>query len=78
MKNKRRKYPAWQRRHEGVLLYLLENLSAKLGECVKATGYSSSHISRIINSPIFMNRFNGVMDNEAYKAAARFLLPKEA
>lgn len=78
MKNNRSKYPSWQRRHEGVLLCLLQNPSATLSQCACKTGYSPSHVSRIINSPVFLKKFDSIMDSEACKAAARFLLPKEA
>ena len=52
-----RPYPSWQRRHESVLLWLMENRSKKLRDCAAATGYSVTHISRIINAPDFRRRY---------------------
>ena len=49
----KRPYPPWQRRHEGVLLYLLKHPSATLAQCAQATGYSPSQVSRINCSPEF-------------------------
>ena len=43
----KRPYPPWQRRHEGVLLYLLKHPSATLAQCAQATGYSPSKVRRI-------------------------------
>lgn len=54
----KRPYPRWQRRHEGVLLWLLQRPWAKLKECARATGYSPSQISRIVNSPDYQRRYN--------------------
>ena len=51
-------YPRWQRRHEGVLQWLLQRPWATLKDCARATGYSPSQISRIVNSPDFRARYN--------------------
>jgi hypothetical protein len=51
-----RVYPAWQRRHEAVLQYMLEYPAADYGEVARATGYSRWHISRIIANPEFRRR----------------------
>ncbi len=56
----KRPYPRWQRRHEAVLLWLLENPPKKLKDCAAATGYSRTHISRIVNSPDFHRRYRTV------------------
>ena len=53
----KRPYPRWQRRHEGVLLWLLQHPWAKLNDCARATGYSPSQISRIINSPDYQRHY---------------------
>ena len=49
----KRPYPRWERRHEAVLHWLLEHPTATLREGARATGYSPSHLSRIICSPDF-------------------------
>jgi hypothetical protein len=49
----KRPYPRWERRHEAVLLWLLEHPTATLREGAVATGYSPSHLSRITCSPEF-------------------------
>ena len=54
----KRPYPPWQRRHEGVLLYLLKHPSATLAQCAQATGYSPSQVSRINCSPEFNRRYD--------------------
>ncbi len=56
-----RPYPAWQRRHEAVLLYLLQRPAAKLDEVADATGYSRWQISRIINGPEFLRRYRAAL-----------------
>jgi len=57
----KRPYPRWQRRHEGVLLWLLEHPWAKLQDCARATGYSPSQISRIVCSPEFRTRYTAAL-----------------
>jgi hypothetical protein len=49
----KRPYPRWERRHEAVLLWLIEHPTATLSEGARATGYSPSHLSRITCSPDF-------------------------
>ncbi len=60
----KRPYPRWQRRHEAVLLWLLQRPWAKLHECARATGYSPSQVSRIVTSPDFQRH---------YRAARKFI-----
>ena len=52
-----RPYPSWQRRHEAVLLWLIQNPSRKLYECATDTGYSPSQVSRITRSREFQQRY---------------------
>ena len=52
-----RPYPSWQRRHEAILLWVIENPSKTLKHCAQETGYSRSHISRIMQSPEFKERY---------------------
>ena len=57
-----RPYPRWQRRHEAVLLCLLRNPTKPLKLCARETGYSASHVSRIVNSPDFQRRYRVARD----------------
>ncbi len=60
----KRPYPRWQRRHEAVLLWCLKNPTKPLRHCAGETGYSESHLSRIVNSPDFQRH---------YRAARKFI-----
>ncbi len=65
----KRPYPTWQRRHAAVLVWLLQNPHRKLYECAAETGYSPTHISRIIRSPEFRRRYTAAREatfREAY------------
>lgn len=53
----KRPYPGWQRRHEAVLEYFLANLGAKQKDAAKDLNYSPYHISRIVCSPNFYDRY---------------------
>ncbi len=67
----KRPYPRWQRRHEGVLLWLLRHPRATLKECARATGYSPSQISRIVNSPDYQRHYNAarkIIDEELFRS----------
>ena len=52
-----RPYPAWQTRHDAVLLHLMRHPTDKLYEVARATGYSPDHLGRIIKSPEFKRRY---------------------
>jgi hypothetical protein len=54
----KRPYPRWERRHEAVLLWLIEHPTATLSEGALATGYSPSHLSRITCSPDFQRHLH--------------------
>ena len=58
----KRPYPRWQRRHETVLLWCLQNPGKKLRNCAKETGYSRTHVSRIINSPDFKRHYSAALE----------------
>ena len=58
----KRPYPRWQRRHEVVLCWMIANLRGKQKDCAVATGYSSSQISRIINSPDFQRHYRAARE----------------
>ena len=70
----KRPYPRWQRRHEGVLIWLLRHPWGKLHDCARETGYTPSHISRIVNSPEFFHRYAAAAETIKSDAAAHFLL----
>ena len=57
MKQQRRTHLQWQRRHDAVLRYVLEHPTAKNQQIGNATGYSRTHISRIVNSAAFNTRY---------------------
>jgi hypothetical protein len=50
-------YPAWQDRHEAVLLYMLEYPAARYREIYPTAGYCEAHLSRIVNSAEFRRRY---------------------
>ena len=69
----RRPYPAWQRRHEAVLLYLLQRPAAKLDEVAEATSYSRWQISRIINGPEFQQRYRAALTEAESRLAEKVI-----
>ncbi len=72
----KRPYPRWQRRHEGVFRLLLQRPRATLKECARATGYSPSQISRIVNSPDYQRHYNAarkIIDAEISRSVIRRL-----
>jgi hypothetical protein len=69
-------HPRWQRRHEGVLLWLLQHPAGTLRECAAATGYSKGQISRIVNSPVFVERYRSAL-GDALRVAAVSLLRQD-
>ena len=56
-------HPHWQPRHEQVLLWFLRNPSGRQYDCAKATGYTPSQISRIVNSPDFKLRYESACEH---------------
>ena len=73
----KRPYPRWQRRHEGVLLWCLANPARKLKDCAKETGYSCTHISRIINSLDFRARYSAALEAFQRDAVLRSRLGRD-
>ena len=69
----KRPYPRWQRRHEGVLLWLLEHPWATLEQCAHATGYSPSQVSRITCAPEFRHRYTAALEAARRDAVRRSL-----
>jgi AraC-like DNA-binding protein len=64
-------YPAWQRRHEAVLQYMFEHPGARYREISRVTGYSETHLSRIVNAPEFYRRYRAHRDAALQEAARR-------
>ncbi len=72
----KRPYPRWQRRHESVFRLLLRRPRTTLKECARATGYSPSQISRIVNSPDYQRRYDAarkIIDAEISRSVIRRL-----
>ena len=72
----KRPYPRWQRRHESVFLWLLQRPRATLKECARATGYSPSQISRIVNSPDYQRHYRAarkIIEEEISRSVIRRL-----
>lgn len=57
-----RYYPKLSQRHIGVMIWLLEHPTSTITDCAKATGYSRSWLSRIVNSPEFKSALNKQLD----------------
>ena len=56
MQTKRNKLK-WNKRHEDVLNYLVQNPGKRQKQCAKITNYSESHVSRIVNLEEYQIRF---------------------
>ena len=69
----KRPYPRFRRRHHAILLSMLENPSYKQKEIAKATGYSPSHVSRVLSSPEFQELYDLFMREAAVEARVKWL-----
>jgi len=72
----KRPYPRWQRRHESVFRLLLRDPRTTLKECARATGYSPSQISRIVNSPDYQRHYRAarkIINEEISRSVIRRL-----
>jgi hypothetical protein len=69
----KRPYPTWQRRHDAILLYVLEHPGAKQKDIAAATGYTPSHVSRILASPDFAMVYADLRSKVATQAILKFL-----
>jgi hypothetical protein len=69
----KRPYPRYQRRHDAILLSILENPLQTNKEIAKATGYSPSQISRILCSPDFLEFYDAAFVKVAYGARTKWL-----
>jgi DNA-binding MarR family transcriptional regulator len=67
------KYPRLNRRHMGVMIWLLEHPAATLTECAKALGYSRPWLSRIVNSPEFRAQHRQLLQDCASLSTMRTL-----
>jgi hypothetical protein len=67
----RRPYPRWQRRHEAILRLILEYPLLSRTEIAAATGYSPTHISRIVNSPDFRERYERAVEYKHQEISRR-------
>ena len=68
----KRPYPRYQRRHDAILLAILENPLQTNKEIAKATGYSPSQISRILCSEDFQHLYSLAFWETASKARAKY------
>jgi hypothetical protein len=69
----KRPYPRYHRRHNAILLSILENPLQTNKELAKATGYSPSQISRILCSPDFLQLYNAAFLEVAHGARTKWL-----
>jgi hypothetical protein len=68
-----RPYPHYQRRHDAILLSILENPLRTNKEIAKATGYTPSQVSRIVCSPDFRAVYEIMIHEAAFDARSRWL-----
>ena len=68
-----RPYPHYQRRHDAILLSILENPLRTNKEIAKATGYTPSQVSRIVCSPDFRALYEIIMHEAALGARSKWL-----
>ena len=68
-----RPYPRYQRRHDVILLAILENPLQTQKDIAKATAYSPSQISRIMSSPAFLERYELIFCGLAGDARSQWL-----
>ncbi len=69
----KRPYPRYRRRHDAILLYILENPMQTQEEIAAATGYSPSQISRILCSPDFRAQYDVRMQEATFVARSKWL-----
>ena len=69
----KRPYPRYQRRHDAILLAILENPVQTNKQIAKATGYSPSQISRIVCAPDFLYLYDAAFGKVAQGARTKWL-----
>jgi hypothetical protein len=67
----RSRYPQFNRRHAGALLFLLQNPGIKQKEAAAQLGYSEKWLSVIINSPAFRGEWLKALDRATASAVDR-------
>lgn len=74
----KRPYPRYQRRHDAILLAILENPLQTNKEIAKATGYSPSQVSRITCSPAFRQLHDAAFIGVVHGARTQWAGPETA
>ena len=69
----KRPYPRYQRRHDAILLSILENPLQSNKDIAKATGYSPSQVSRILCSPDFLRLYDAAFVEVAHRARSKWV-----
>ena len=69
----KRPYPTHQRRHDAILLSILENPLQTQKQIAIATGYSPSQVSRILSSADFRGRYEAIFRDLACEARSIWL-----
>jgi hypothetical protein len=69
----KRPYPRYQRRHHAILLSICRDPSKKQKDIAKETGYSESHLSRILCSPEFQETLDMLVREAAAEARSKWL-----
>ena len=69
----KRPYPRHQRRHDAILLHIIEHPGAKQKAIAAATDYSASQVSRIMRSPDFQAAYMALRREVADKAIMKVL-----
>ena len=69
----KRPYPRYRRRHHAILLSVCRDPSKKQKEIAKETGYSPSHVSRVLNSPDFQETYDMLIREAAFEARSKWL-----
>ena len=69
----KRPYPRHQRRHTALLIAALENPAQTQKQIAKTTGYSESHVSRIMCSPDFLAMLKILVREAAADAKSKWL-----
>ena len=74
----KRPYPRWRRRHDAILLCILDYPFATQKEIARMTRYTCSQVSRIMSSPDFALRYEEMMREYAFQARRDYLARRHA
>jgi hypothetical protein len=69
----KRPYPRYRRRHNAILLSVCRDPVKKQKDIAKETGYSESHVSRILRSPDFQQVYDQLIRETAFEARSKWL-----